>query len=292
MTKFRKFSALLLASVALVAGPGAAGAKGAAQTDLFEYAQGARLVQVPDDVELSQMDSSPLNLIDGFAATDWTGRSSPTPVFVLELPERTELDRISFDTSPLNRDEKAVREVTVEVSDTSSTSGFETVMSVNLQRLKNNQSFSFDPEFLPVGRWVRLTVVSNHVADDYSAMTGFHGYGRQLTATAKMPNVTGSYEGTSGWGALYRTQQGDQVTGCYEYLNGRVDGVIKGRTMILSMVEEGLDGSPIKHRAYFGMSANGKILVGIGRDTDPALGEGYFGYYKAERLSNRPGSCG
>ena len=292
MTKFRKFSALLLASVALVAGPGAAGAKGTAQTDLFEYAQGARLVQVPDDVELSQMDSSPLNLIDEFAATDWTGRSSPTPVFVLELPERTELDRISFDTSPLNRDEKAVRAVTVEVSDTSSTSGFETVMSVNLQRLKNNQSFSFDPEFLPVGRWVRLTVVSNYSGDEYSAMTGFHGYGRQLTATAKMPNVTGSYEGTSGWGALNLTQQGDQVTGCYEYQQGEVSGVIKGRTMILNMQQTASDGAITQHRAYFGMSANGRILVGIGRDIDPALGERYADYYKAERLSNRPGSCG
>lgn len=292
MTGFRKFSMALLASATLFSGPGDAGAKGGAEPDLFAYSDGARLVQFPDDVSLSQMDSSPLNLIDGSAATDWTGQSSPSPVFVLELPERTELNRISFDTGPLNRDAKAVRSVSVEVSDTSSTSGFEMVMSVTLKKLKNNQSFSFDPEFLPVGRWVRLTVVDNYDGDEYSALTGFHGFGRQLTATATMPDVTGRYDGHSGWGALNLTQQGDQVSGCYEYQQGQVTGVIKGRTMILDMVETASDGQTTQHRAYFGMSRSGKALVGIGRNTDPALGEGYFDYYAADRLGNRPGSCG
>lgn len=291
MTKFRKFSTLLLATTIFLAGASGAGAQGKAQPDLFAFSEGARLVQYPEDVMISQMDSSPLNLIDGFVATDWSGLASPTPVFVLELPERTELSRISFDTGPLNRDAKAVRSVTVEVSDTSSTSGFELVAELSLKRLKNNQSFSFDPEFLPVGRWVRLTVVDNHSGDEYSALTGFHGYGRALTAVAKMPNVTGTYDGRSGWGKIHLTQTGDQVTGCYAYLNGRVTGVIKGRTMILTMTETGLDGSPIKHRAYFGMSANGRELIGMGRNTDPALGEGYFDFYAADRVSNRAGSC-
>lgn len=269
-----------------------AGAQGKGQPDLFAFSEGARLVAYPDDVLISQMDSSPLNLIDGSAATDWTGQASPSPVFVIELAERTELSRIAFDAGPLNRDAKAVRSVTVEVSDTSSTSGFETVAAVTLKPLKNNQSFSFDPEFLPVGRWVRLTVVDNHAGDEYSALTGFHGYGRQLTNVAKMPNVTGTYQGHSGWGKISLTQQGDQVTGCYELLQGEVTGVIKGRTMILSMTEIGLDGSPIKHRAYFGMSANGRELVGMGRNTDPSLAEGYFDFYAADRTGNRAGSCG
>lgn len=292
MTRFRKFSATALGIAALLAGTGMAGAQSKGQPDLFAFSEGTRIVQYPDDVMISQMDSSPLNLIDGFVATDWTGQASPSPVFVLELPERTELSRIAFDTSPLNRDAKAVRSVTVEVSDTSATSGFETVAAVTLKPLKNGQSFSFDPEYLPVGRWVRLTVVDNYAGDEYSALTGFHGYGRPLTATAKMPNVTGTYQGHSGWGTISLTQQGDQVTGCYELLQGRVTGVIKGRTMILQMVETGLDGSPIRHRAYFGMSADGRKLIGMGRNTDPALGEGYFDFYAADRTSNRAGTCG
>jgi hypothetical protein len=292
MIKFRKVSAALLATVALFAGAGIAAAEDKGAPDLFAFSEGARLVAYPDDVMISQMDSSPLNLIDGSAATDWSGQASPSPVFVIELPERTELSRISFDAGPLNRDAKAVKSVTVEVSDTSATSGFETVAAVTLKRLKNDQSFSFDPEFLPVGRWVRLTVVDNFAGDDYSALTGFHGYGRALTDVAEMPDVTGTYEGHSGWGKIHLTQQGDQVTGCYAFQNGRVTGVVKGRTMILTMLETGIDGSTIKHRAYFGLSANGRELMGMGRNTDPALGDGYFDFYAADRLSNRAGSCG
>ena len=113
MTKFRKSLALAISAAALLTGTGMAGAQGKGQPDLFAFSEGARIVEYPDDVMISQMDSSPLNLIDGFVATDWTGQASPSPVFVLELPERTELSRISFDTGPLNRDAKAVRSVTV-----------------------------------------------------------------------------------------------------------------------------------------------------------------------------------
>lgn len=291
MTKFRKFSVALLASAMLVAGTGAATAQ-SAQPDLFAYSEGGRLVQYPEDVQISQMDSSPLNLIDGSATTDWTGKANPTPVFVFELAEQTELSRIVFDTAGLNRDEKAARAVTVEVSDTSATSGFETVMSVSLKMQKNNQSFAFDPEYLPVGRWVRLTVVDNYAGDDYSGFTGFRGYGRQLTATATMPDVTGSYEGHSGWGALNLKQQGDRVTGCYEYQSGRVTGSIKGRTMTLDMVQTSSDGSIEEQRGYFGISRDGEHLIGFSKGIEPAQRDSYGNYLAADRVSDRSGSCG
>lgn len=288
MTYARNIS-ISLAAALMITGTGAAQAPNA--VDLFAFAQGTRIVAAPEDVAMSQMDSSPLNLIDGSAKTDWTGEAKGPPVFVFELEERSELDRIAFDTAFLNRDAKAVRAVRVEISDTSATSGFATIIDARLQRLKDNQNFSFDPKKpLPVGRWVRLTIVDNYSGDEYSAFTGFRGYGRKLTADAKIPDVTGSYEGLSGWGAISLTQQGDRVTGCYEYQQGKVTGTIKGRTMTLDMVETSIDGSAIRHRAFFGLSRNGKELVGIGRNTDPAL-IGYYDYYKADRIGNRPGSC-
>jgi len=280
---------LSLAAMLLITATGAAQAPN--QVDLFAFAQGARIVAAPEDIALSQMDSSPLNLIDGSEKTDWTGEAKGPPVFVFELEERSELDRIAFDTAFLNRDAKAVRAVRVEISDTSATSGFATIVDARLQKLKDNQNFGFDPKKpLPVGRWVRLTILDNYGADDYSAFTGFRGYGRKLTADAKMPDVTGSYEGHSGWGIVSLTQQGDRVTGCYEYQQGQVTGSIKGRTMTLDMVETSSDGSTARHRAFFDLTRNGKELVGIGRNTDPAL-MGYYDYYKADRIGNRPRSC-
>lgn len=281
--------ALSLAVALLI--PGTAAAQAPGEVDLFAFAQGGRIVAAPTDVAISQMDSSPLNLIDGSAKTDWTGEAKGPPVFVFELEERSELDRIAFDTAFLNRDAKAVRAVRVEISDSSATSGFATIVDTRLQMLKDNQNFRFDPKKpLPVGRWVRLTILDNYGGDEYSAFTGFRGYGRKLTAEAKMPDVTGSYEGHSGWGAVSLTQQGDRVSGCYDYQQGKVSGVIKGRTMTLDMVETSSDGSTIKHRAYFDLSRNGKDLVGIGRNTDPAL-IGYFDYYRADRTGSRTGSC-
>ena len=287
--KYTRDITVSLAAALLIAGPGATQAPN--EVDLFAFAQGGRIVAAPADVEMSQMDSSPINLIDGSANTDWTGEAKGPPVFVFELEERSELDRIAFDTAPLNRDAKAVRSVRVEISDTSATSGFVTIVETRLQMLKNNQNFRFDPKKpLPVGRWVRLTIVDNYTGDEYSAFTGFRGYGRKLTADAKIPDVTGSYEGSSGWGTVNLTQQGDRVTGCYGFQQGKVSGVIKGRTMTLDMLETASDGSTIRHRAFFGLSGDGRRLVGIGRNTDPAL-MGYFDYYRADRVGNRPGSC-
>ena len=86
------FALALAAPVAAQTGPA---------SDLFAFSQGARLVQVPDDAEFTAMDSSPLNLIDGSATTDWTGEAGRPAVFVLELAERTELSRIAFDSHPI-----------------------------------------------------------------------------------------------------------------------------------------------------------------------------------------------
>ena len=281
--------ALSLAASLLI--PGTGTAQVPAEVDLFAFAQGGRIIAAPADVAISQMDSSPLNLIDGSVKTDWTGEAKGPPVFVFELEERSELDRIAFDTAFLNRDAKAVRAVRVEISDSSATSGFATIVDTRLQMLKDNQNFRFDPKKpLPVGRWVRLTILDNYGGDEYSAFTGFRGYGRKLTADAKMPDVTGSYEGHSGWGTISLTRQGDRVTGCYEYQQGKVTGSIKGRTMTLDMLETSSDGSTTSHRAYFYLNDNGKELVGIGRNIDPAL-IGYFDFYKADRIGNRPGIC-
>lgn len=279
--------ALILA----IAASGAAQSQSAQQLDLFAYSEGARLVQIPADAELTHMYESPLNLIDGSRNTDWTGDAAGPPTFVLELEERTELHRIAFDAAFLNRDEKAARNVTVEVSDTSATSGYVPILAAALKMKADNQAFGFDPKQLPVGRWVRLTVESNH-GDSYSALTGFRGYGRKLTATATMPNVTGTYQGWSGWGALSLTQSGNQVTGCYEYQNGVVTGTVEGRTLKLRMVETASDGTVTELRGDFGMSRDGRKLVGMGRPVGRSHDLGYATYMSADRTSARAASCG
>jgi len=285
MRPIARFVSLAALAVALPAV-----AQTTASTDLFAYAEGAHLVQVPGDTEFTQMDSSPLNLIDGSATTDWTGDAGAPVVFVLEMAERTELDHIAFDTAFLNRDEKSPRAVSVEISDSSARSGFVPILTATLKMDRDNQSFAFDPKQRPVGRWVRLTITSNY-GDDYTGFTGFHGYGRQLTATAALPDVSGSYEGWSGWGALNLTQQGNRVTGCYEYQAGRVSGTVEGRVLKLDMVETASDGEVRRLRGYFGMTPDGRKLIGFGRGLTDSDQLGYATYMSAERRSGRAAAC-
>jgi hypothetical protein len=176
--------ALLLASLATTAISATAADNVGASPDLFSFANGGRIVEAPDFPEMSQMDSSPINLIDDSPATDWTGESGEV-VFVVELAEVTELHRIAFDTAGLNRDTKSAKGFKVEVSETSANDGFSEVLSGTLKMVKNGQSFAFKPEERPTAQWVRLTILGNY-GDDYTALTGFHGYGTQLTQNANM----------------------------------------------------------------------------------------------------------
>lgn len=256
-----------------------------AQQDLFSYAAGARLISVPPDSDMSQMAWSPLNLIDDTPATDWLGEGGEA-VFVLELAETTRLGRIAFDTAGLNRDRKAPKNFTIEVSETSSKAGFRPVLSGTLQMARNNQSFAFKPEERPVARWVRLIIHDNY-RDEYQGFTGFRGYGDQLTHDATLTNLTGNYDGASGWGWIHLVQSGDRVSGCYQYQNGSFDGVIEGRVMRLTMRDEGAE----PQTGLFQFSPDGRKLVGIVRTAGPANRDGFYAYYSAEKTGNRAGGC-
>lgn len=275
-----------------ILGAGLIGSTAIAQTagtDYFAYRSGARIVQMPADANISEMSASPLNLIDESPSTDWTGEAGQV-VFVFELAEETELSRIAFDTGGLNRDRKAPKGFTIALSNTSAKSGFEDVLSGQLRMNANGQSFAFKPEERPTGRWVRLTIEGNY-GDDYTGLTGFHGYGRQTTNTASMPDMTGNYDGASGWGWIHLTQQGDRVTGCYEYERGEVTGTIDGRVMKLDMVQTGSDESKSRTLGLFQLTADRRGIVGITRGLDRASRDSYANYYSARKTGNSAGGC-
>ncbi|ATY33940.1 discoidin/SUN/FTP domain-containing protein [Sphingomonas psychrotolerans] len=270
---------LLLAAPALAQG---------AATDLFSYRAGADILEFPDNSPLNRMESSPFNLIDDSASTDWTGDGGA--VFVLELAEETELSRIAFDTGGLNRNQKAPKGFTVELSNSSANSGFEKVLSGNLRMNANGQSFAFKPEERPTGRWVRLTILGNH-GDDYTGFTGFHGYGRATTQSGDTPDFTGKYEGGSGLGWIRLHQQGDKVTGCYEYQQSRVTGTVSGRVMKLDIVETDSAGDTTRRTGLFQMTPDGRGFRGLVRKNDPSARDAYADYYTAEKTSNKAGGC-
>ena len=267
---------------------GTAAAAQTAGTDYFSYRAGASILEMPDDAFISEMSSSPLNLIDDSTTTDWTGKAGQV-VFVLELAEETELSRIAFDTGGLNRDRKAPRGFTVELSNTSASSGFEEVLSGELRMNANGQAFSFKPEERPTGRWVRLTIQGNY-GDDYTGMTGFHGYGRQMSQS-ETPNFEGNYDGASGLGWIHIQQDGNRVSGCYEYQQGEFSGTIEGRVMKLSITETSSVGDKTQNIGYFQMTPDRRGIVGMVRENSASGRGSYAAYYSGRKTGNSPGGC-
>ncbi len=277
--------ALMLSIMAASALSVTATAQGPAE-DYFSFAEGAWLVEVPEDSNMSQMASSPLNIIDGSANTDWEGPNGEA-VFVLELAELTELHRIGFDTDGLNFDDKSAKGFVVEVSETGPDSGFTEVLSGTLKMAKNGQNFAFEPEDRPTARWVRLTILGNY-GNDYTAFTGFHGYGKQLTQEATMPDLSGKYAGASGWGLVNVHDGDDGVSGCYSYQQGEFSGQVDGRVLKVNMHQRE-NGDRLE--GLFQLAPDGRTLVGIVRNEGVANRDFYASYYSAEKESNRPNGC-
>lgn len=271
------------------AGPAAQATAAPPEPDLFAFAAGARFVQKPDDVGYSDLAYGPMNLIDESSQNDWTSAAGAPAVFVLELPERTALSRVAFDSASMSRAEKSARHVKVEVSDTSATSGFATVLDTDLKKATDDQSFALAAK--PVGRWVRLTV-SGNFGDDYVALTGFRGYGEQLTHDAKLADVSGTYEGASGWGVVRLKQEGSRVIGCYTYRDGVIAGGVEGRLLKVQMTEHETDGAVADRQlGLFSFSNDGKAMLGLTRALDAEPGSLYRAFYSAEKVSDDIGDC-
>ncbi|MBK8374185.1 MAG: hypothetical protein IPL18_04620 [Sphingomonadales bacterium] len=285
MTRISFRSKTLLSVFAVAALSAPAIAKESGSPDLLAFAAGGRVLEHPDFPAISSMSAGPLNLIDGSAATDWEGEAGES-VFVFELAETTEIHGFAFDTAGLNRDTKSAKDFVVEVSETSATKGFSEVMGGTLKMAKNGQSFSFKPEERPTAQWVRLTILNNY-GDDYTAFTGFHAYGKQLTQEATMPDLTGKYMGGNGWGRLNITDSDEGVAGCYAYQQGEFEGVVDGRVLKIKMHQRAddqmLDG-------LFQLMDSGE-LVGLVRNEGKSNLAFYAAYYSAEKESGKPNSC-
>lgn len=207
---------------------------------------------------------------------------------VFELPERTEVERLVFDSAGLNRDEKSPKSVKVELSDAGIDSGYTTILETQLEKARNDQSFAVAEK--TAGRWLRLSVASNY-GDDYVGMTGLHAYGKQLTQDAALADVSGTYDGWNGWGKVRLKQEGTRVTGCYEYRDGVIAGGIEGRLLKATMQETDDDDTQTKQLGLFSFSQDGSLVMGLARAADAEPGAGFSTFYTGKKLGNDIGDC-
>ena len=171
-------------------------------------------------------------LLDEDLRTSWTslGGKHLEPT-VIELPDRSIVRRVQFDTGLVDFDGRLPKRVLVEMSDTSATEGFKPIADVNLSAaMKDGQVFPTSAE-VP-GRWIRMSVKAMQDADKSIAqIMEFRAFGERLTHNAA-PAVTGTYQVEDGGPLLHLRDDGGRVTGCFDGDGGGpVEGGLEGRTL-------------------------------------------------------------
>ena len=162
-------------------------------------------------------------LTDENPETGWCsvqGAKGPFAI-VLSLPDRSEVHAVEFDTASVEKEERGVKDVEVSVSDTSAIAGFTPVATVALKGAANKQRF---PLARPAtGRWIRLTLQSNHGDADYTELMEFRALGKAVSHTPMPTNLSGTYLSEQ-FGQFHLEQAGAALSGCYEHASGLVTG--------------------------------------------------------------------
>jgi outer membrane protein OmpA-like peptidoglycan-associated protein len=170
-------------------------------------------------------------LLDEDLRTSWTSLDGkhldPT---VIELPDRSVIRSVQFDTGLVETDGRLAKRMLVEMSDTSATDGFKPIADVTLSAaMKDAQTFKTTAE-VP-GRWIRLSAKSMHAPDHtITQLMEFRAFGERLTHNAAPP-VTGTYV-IEGGPLMHIKEEGTRVTGCFEGDGGGpIEGGLEGRTL-------------------------------------------------------------
>ncbi|MDD5013769.1 MAG: hypothetical protein PHW73_01530, partial [Atribacterota bacterium] len=163
----------------------------AAVTDqsLVSFSSGALLVEKPAEYSSGW---SGFWIMDEDPKTGWCCPEGQilNNLFVIELAEKTILNRLEFDTGNVDTSGSGVKDIMVELSDEGPTEGFTKIARVSLIDQADNQSFPVTVD--KSGKWLRLTLENNQGSPEYTELMDFRAFGEQLTQTP-LPDVSGTY---------------------------------------------------------------------------------------------------
>ncbi|MBN1298001.1 OmpA family protein [bacterium] len=229
-------------------------------------------------------------MLDGSPATGWASAEGKTVSngFVIALGWQTTFESFEFDTASADEAGAGARDVTVEVSGSSASEGFVTVLTASLADATDNQRFDVEQR-LPA-RWVRLTLLNNHGSPNYTELFSFRGIGLRTDLPAPV-SVSGNYDST--FSTFHLRQQGSALTGCYEYNRGLLEGTVEGRVMKLTWHESGEPGENIAETdgpAVMVFAEDGRTFQGYWWHAENA-GEAPNGAWNGTRTSLEVGGC-
>ncbi len=239
-----------------------------AKPDLASFGAGALVVK---DAASYDESWSGFWLLDEDPTSGWAspkGDIAPK-AFVIELADRDEVSELAFDNGQVDGDggRRGAKSVTVEISDKADT-GYAHLAAVTLAVAKDDQHFAVATP--KKGRYLRVTLQSNHGDPDYLELMGFAAYGKRVDSLPR-PDASGAY--ATSFGTFRVLATGSTATGCYESKNGLIkNGGFDGRVLRFTWSEttgEGTHSGP----AVLVFPADGKSFLGLwwnGAEAKPA----------------------
>ena len=175
-------------------------------------------------------------ITDESPQTGWSSAQAASGPFtiVISLPQRSEIHALEFDTASTETPERSAKDVAVAISDTSATAGFAPVATIALKPAANKQATTLPKA--ASGRWIKVTITTNHGDAAYSQLMEFRALGKPLTTTPMPSNLSGTYHSDS-YGNFHLQQAGATLTGCYEHNRGLVQGGAESHLMRLTWRE-------------------------------------------------------
>ena len=250
------------------------------EEDLVALASGAVVVQRPPGQDSN---GEAWFMFDEDPATGWTSQSKswnqPT---VVELPDRSIIKVVQFDTSHDEYDGRIPDEVEVAVSDQGPKEGFQPIAKVVLSReLKDGQTFPVSASI--AGRWVRLQITKKESGSEFAQIEEFRAFGERQTHSAP-PNVTGTWKTDAG--TIHLKQEGMSVSGCFETGGFPITGGMEGRLMKFTWHAGEIGNGPAI--AIFG---DGGYLFGGWWRTDGAAEKPRLDPFEGRREKAEAGNC-
>ena len=221
-------------------------------------------------------------ITDENPATGWAsvqGAAGPFSI-VISLPERSEIHAFEFDTASTETPARAAKDIDVSISDTSASGGFTSAMTAALKSGANTQRVVLARP--AAGRWIKLTVLSNHGDAGYSELMELRAFGTQLTHTPMPTNLSGTYH-SGAYGDFHLQQDGATLTGCYEHNSGLVQGGAESTLMRLTWHELDRFGP-----AIMVLKRDGKSFEGWWTDKDSTA---WHTNWDLKKTSDTVGSC-
>jgi outer membrane protein OmpA-like peptidoglycan-associated protein len=259
-----------------------------AEVNLASYASGAWIVKRPPEYDESW---SSAWLLDERSDSGWAtpkGVVAPQQI-VIELGQRSLVKAVEFDTGAVDGDSQGSRgaaDIVVEVSDVSADSGFDARATLKLAPRKDRQRFALDAP--RPGRWIRLTVKTNHGSNEYIELFEFRAFGDTLGTPAPAVSMTGTYR--TNYGNFHMVQQGSTLLGCYEFKGGLVEnGGVEGRVARFTWKQDSAGGPLPWGPTFFAFSPDGKEFIGLWWYETRTSERGQI--WAGTRISDKAGTC-